>query len=109
MRIGSLRHEVTIQSLAEGVNVAGDTVATWSDVATVWADIQPLSAREFIAGQALQSDVSARITIRYLEGITAAMRVVHGATIYNIRGVLPDQASGREYLTLPCSQGVNNG
>ncbi|TKE23299.1 head-tail adaptor protein, partial [Klebsiella pneumoniae] len=29
--------------------------------------------------------------------------------IYNIEGVLPDPRSGREYLTLPCSEGDNDG
>ena len=37
------------------------------------------------------------------------MRVVHGSKVYNIAGVLPDAGSGREYLTLACSEGVNDG
>jgi head-tail adaptor len=54
----------------------------------------------------VQSQVSARITIRQRSGITAAMRVVHGSKVYQIEGVLPDKESGLEYLTLPCSEGV---
>jgi hypothetical protein len=37
------------------------------------------------------------------------MRVNHNGTIYNIHGVLPDKKSGREYLTLACSTGANDG
>lgn len=37
------------------------------------------------------------------------MHVHHGNRIYNIEGVLPDNCSGRKYLTLPYSEGVNDG
>ena len=77
---------------------------TWATVATVWAAVEPLSAREFIAAQAVQSNVSVRITMRYRPGITSAMRLLHDGKVYNITGVLADKDSGREYLTLPCAE-----
>ena len=49
------------------------------------------------------------ILIRYRDDIASAWRVVHKGCVYNIEGVLPDDNSGLEYLTLPCSQGVNDG
>jgi hypothetical protein len=33
--------------------------------------------------------------------------VVDGEHRYNIEGVLPDPKSGREYLTLPCSEVIS--
>ena len=77
--------------------------------ASIPASIEPLSAREFIQAAAVQSAVTARIVIRYLPGVTAAMRVRHGSLLYNIAGVLPDKITGREYLTLPVSEGVSDG
>jgi SPP1 family predicted phage head-tail adaptor len=109
MRAGKLKHYVTIQQLASSLDASGNTVEAWTDVASVWADIAPLSAREFIAAQGLQSQVVARITIRYRPDVRASMRVNHDGVIYNIAGVLADPNSGREYLTLPCSQGTNDG
>lgn len=110
MQAGRLRHRVTIQNRVETQDpTTGAIAVSWADVATVWAAVEPLSAREFIAAQAAQSQVSARITIRYRAGVTAAMRIVHGATLYNIEGVIPDNRSGREWLTLPVSAGVNDG
>lgn len=109
MRVGALRHLIDLQSKASTIDGNGDTVETWSPVAQVYAEIAPLSAREFIASQAIQSSVTTRITIRYRAGVLASMRLVHGSTIYNIAGVLPDPKSGREYLTLACSEGVNDG
>jgi SPP1 family predicted phage head-tail adaptor len=84
-------------------------IAGWTDVATVWASIEALSAREFIAAQAAQSEITARVVMRYRPGVEATMRLKHGADAYNIHGVLPDPDSGREWLTLPVSRGVNDG
>lgn len=105
---GKLRHRVVIKQLAMARDGIGGVVESWAELATVWADIVPLSGREFIAAQAAQAGVTARITIRYREGITAAMRIEHGADIYNIKAVLPDPTL-RGHLTLMCEMGVNHG
>lgn len=106
-----LRHRIDIQRPVRTQNSeTGETVTTWESVwCGVPAEIAPSSAREFIASQSLQSDITARITIRWRDGVTADMRVKRGDTIYNIAGVLPDPHSGREWITLPVSTGVNEG
>ncbi|WP_110642458.1 phage head closure protein [Salinicola sp. CPA57] len=110
MQAGKLRHRVELQQKGTGRNPdTGGVIDVWQSVTTVWASIEPLSAREFIAAGATQASVTTRITIRYREGVTAQMRAVSRGKIYNIEGVLPDDKSGREYLTLPCSEGVNDG
>ena len=110
MRAGKLRHKVTIQ--APGLTqdpVSGEMVAGWSDFASVWASVEPLSARDFIAAQANQSEITARIVIRYREGILPTMRILHRGKVYAIQGALPDAKSGLEYLTIPVSEGVKDG
>lgn len=110
MRNGKLRHKVSLQELTHTQNQeTGAMASAWSEVAKVMASIEPLSAREFIAAAATQSEVVARITIRYRSDITAKMRIVYRDTVYNIAGILPDPKSGLEYLTLPVSYGVNQG
>lgn len=120
---GKLRHRVRVERYeyvldSSGVAVqdpdSGEIARSWQEVATVWAAIEPLSTREFIQSQAEQSALTARITIRYLPGLHAGMRLVHlvnGASskIYNPAGFLADKDSGLEYLTAPCSEGVNEG
>lgn len=123
LEAGRLRHRVRIEkydylrdSNGEAVQDPKDgTIAReWVEVDTVWAAIEPLSAREFIQSQATQSQVTARIVIRQRDDVDAACRLVHVRlgrpdVIYNPAGVLADPDSGLEYLTLPCSQGVNEG
>lgn len=107
---GELRHRITIEQPTQLQDpTSGAMTPGWTLFKTVRARIEPLSVRDFIAAKAQQSEISARITIRYQAGITAAMRIRHGDRIYNITGVLPDPKSGRKYLTLPCTEGVNDG
>lgn len=105
MQAGKLRHRITIQSLQSTQNDSnGNFNDSWMAFAVDWpADVHPLSGREFIQGGAEQSEVVDRITIRYLAGVKKAMRVLHEDQVFNIKAVLPDAKSGREYLTLMVS------
>ena len=112
---GRLRHRIEIQEYRYSGQdpETGEEIRSWEAVRKCWASIEPLSAREFIAAQATQSKVTARITIRFWEGLDASMRIVQTVRgtqkIFNIEGELADPESGTEYLTMPCSEGVNAG
>jgi len=102
---GRLRHRVDIEDLVTAQDSHGDITQTWQSFAeSVPAAVEPLSARELVQAQAVQSEVSARIVIRYRPGVKATMRIVKGSTVYRIHGVLQDKDSGRVYLTLPVSE-----
>lgn len=109
LKAGILRHRLVLQRPIESQDTdTGAIIVNWLDIATIWAAIIPLSAREFIAAQAEDSKVNTRITIRYRNDVTAKMRLYHASKdmYYNIEGVLADKDSGLEYLTLPCSTGI---
>jgi len=108
---GRLRHRITIQRAEPARDAhSGAALPRWKDVARhLPAAVEPLSAREFIAAQAEQSKVSARIIIRHRNDVDARCRILHDGRIYNIEGVLADPRSGLEHITLACSQGVNHG
>ncbi|HBR1869575.1 TPA: phage head closure protein [Klebsiella pneumoniae] len=110
MHAGKLRHRIVLQAPVKTQNPdTGAVINSWQDVATLWAEVSALSAREFIAAQASQGEMTTRITIRYRPDVTRKHRILFRGSVYNIEGVLPDAVSGLEYLTLPCSQGVNDG
>ncbi len=115
LNAGRLRHRIRIEHLVnmedsagEVQNESGELEQEWVTLAEVWAAIDPLSAKEFVAAQSEQSKVVARITIRYRTDLDASMRIYHAAKglYYNIEGILSDKDSGLEYLTLPVSEGV---
>lgn len=110
MEAGKLRHRIDIEQRVDVQDTSGDVETTWIPFASsVPAAIEPLSAREFVAAGSVQSKVIARITIRHRPGLDATMRIRHGARIYNPEGFLADKDSGLDYLTIPCSEGVNEG
>lgn len=108
MRAGTLRHRVELQRPGAGVDPdTGAVLEGWTSVRTIWASVQPLSTREFLAAGESQGKLVARIVMRYAADVDHTWRAVHRARIYNIEGVMPDAASGLEYLTLQCSGGVH--
>lgn len=110
IKAGRLRHRVDIERLVTYSDDDGVQSEVWVEhYRNVPAAVEPLSAREFVAAQAVQSGVTKRVTIRFKPDIDASMRIRHGCAIYNIEGVLEDLDSGRSYLTMPVSAGVNAG
>lgn len=109
MKAGALRHKVTIQSKTITTDGSGGPVETWADFATVHASIEQLSGREMIAAQAVNSETTGKIRIRYLAGVTADMRVVFGTRLFSITAppINPDERN-RE-LILMVSEGLNEG
>lgn len=113
MRSGDLRHRVTFQRRSTVTDSFGAQSETWTDVATAWADISPLSGRELLAAQAVNVEISHTVTIRYQAQFAgpkavAAMRIVYGDRIFNIHSSLDVDERHRE-LKLTCSEGLNNG
>lgn len=111
MRIGPLRHRITIQKPGyEQDPETGAMKPTWENLAKgVAASIEYLSVREYISAQAGQSEITARIKIRYREGLDSTMRILHKGKIYNMKQPLPDPNSGIEYLTIPVTEGADDG
>lgn len=111
MRAGKLRHRIRIERPGYTQDpTTGEIRHEWELVADkVPAEITDLSVKEFIAAKAGQSEVSSRVRIRFREDVDATMRIIHRGDIYNIHGVQRDPDSGLEWLTLPCSRGVNDG
>lgn len=103
MRVGQLKHRVTVKYLNSGQDDIGQPVQTWSDLASIWADIRHLNGSESLRADADSSIVKASIRIRRRTDVTPAMRVYHGSTIYEIKAVLPDEQN-RERLDLSCER-----
>lgn len=101
MKAGPLNRLVTIQQPGTTQDEAGQPIPGWTTLATVWANIRHLSGVETIKADAPTSVVKASIRIRRRTDVTAAMRVVHGSTTYEIKAVLPDEES-RERVDLAC-------
>lgn len=99
LRAGKLRDKVVIQQKTGGTDAWGAPLPeAWEDYATIWANVRHLSGTESIKAGADVSVVRASFRIRWRTDITAGMRVMVGAAVYDIEAVLPGQR--REYVDL---------
>ena len=104
---GSLNHYVTIErSVYAQDSGTGEMVKTWATLAKVWAQIVPLSGREFMASAAEQSEVRGRIVIRWRDDVEAGQRITYRGKHHAILAALPDMKSGVEHLSLMVAEGV---
>lgn len=102
MRIGRLKHQITIQKQESTASDIGAPTLKWSTVpiATVWAGVEPLRSREFLAQQQLQSEVTHRIVLRYSSNyklIPSRHRIKFGSRYFDITSVINPDERNRSY------------
>ncbi len=86
-RTGNLRHRIEIQQPVNTEDGQGGFVTTWTVFKTVWAEILPTSSNERLFAEKVEEMRTHKITIRYLEGISANMRIVYQGRIFQIKGI----------------------
>ena len=94
MKPGKMRYRITIEQSCGNQDEYGNITDEWIDVCTVWADIVPLSGREYLAAEQNMSETQFKIYIRYRDGVTAKMRAREGNHVYELLSVLGDRRSG---------------
>lgn len=101
MKIGQLRHRITIQRPTGAQDAWGTPEpAGWEDVALVWSDFRFQSGGESIRAGADVSIVRASVRIRWRTGVDAGMRVLHGGQVFDVEAVLP--GTDRKHIDLVC-------
>ena len=103
-----LNRRITIQRRSTAVDAFGQQTTAWTDFLTCWASIEPMSGRELVAAQAVQSEVTHTLTIRYRPTVTAAMRALYQGRIFEIRAV-QDPETAHVALAMMCTEGVSPG
>lgn len=110
---GRLNQRVIVQSPGGSRDAYGERSTTWSDVATVWAALEPMSQREITAGGQEQTGATWRVIVREmseLAALAADWRVKLGSRVFVLvappvplmsRGIM--QAG---FLELRCSEGL---
>jgi len=103
MQAGSLNQRVTLERYTSTTDEWGSPIEAWAPLFTCWAAVEPLTGREYFAADAAQSEVTARIRMRYRPGITSQDRVIHDGKTYNIVTVIDVRSEHRE-LVLMCKR-----
>lgn len=96
LRLGLMRHKLELQELQSVTQDDGGVVSGWVTVAQPYAQIMPLSGRELLQAQAVDSRVSHRITMRYRDGVTPKHRILARGRTFNIVAVATAGERDRE-------------
>lgn len=88
LHAGDMWTRVIIETPTSSQNEVGETVLTWSTFATVWAEVESLSARETERFAETVGFMTHRVKIRYLDGLNGAMRVVYRTRVLEIGQII---------------------
>lgn len=108
MRIGKYRYRVTVQQRASTQDALGEVTGAWSDVATLWGEVVPMTMREVMAAGQQSSIATTIMRIRYRADILPSMRVLWESKPYEIQSVV-DVDGRHRVLELVCDQGSEDG
>lgn len=113
MQAGLLRKRVLFQTRSTTADTFGGQSTAWVDAFTVSAEVAPLSGRELLSAQAVQSEVSHQITARYRPEFSdpkavARMRAFYNGRYFNIHASINLDERNRQ-VTLSASEGLNDG
>ena len=80
---GELRHRITFQ-----LQDLDSEDEDWKDIATTWANINPISGKDYYSAETINSDLTHKIRLRYRKGITPDMRIIYNDRIFYIISVI---------------------
>jgi SPP1 family predicted phage head-tail adaptor len=98
-----LNKRVVLQSPQNAADGMGDFTVTWTDVATVWAALWPVSASETIQAAQATMTITHRIRIRYRASLEASWRILWSGRYFNIVSII-DPNMSHQWLDVMCKE-----
>lgn len=88
IRSGLMDRLATVQTPTESANGIGEPILTWSDFATRWIAIVPLTGNEQMTAMAQEGSVTHRIRMRYTTGMKPKMRLISEGRTFEVMSVV---------------------
>lgn len=108
MRAGKLDKRLVFEQPSNVKGAMGGSTTTWATFCTVWGGIHPISGRETLSADMIDTEITAKCFIRYKAGITPDMRISHDGKLWNIHAVINKDLANK-YLEILISEGLNDG
>jgi SPP1 family predicted phage head-tail adaptor len=87
---GDLNRRLVLEAPVESADGAGGVTRSYPDRMTLWAKVEPVSARGAVVADAAGATITHRITIRRRSAVTTRHRFVDGDTVYRIVTIRDD-------------------
>jgi SPP1 family predicted phage head-tail adaptor len=101
--IGALGDRVQIKRRDMSIDDEGGAIVTFVPIATVWARVRALSARQAQAGDGRVASISHSVVLRYRADIKPGDRLVFAGRDLDVVGAA-DLNGRRAYLSCTCSE-----
>lgn len=101
---GQLRERITVQQPVRTTSALGESLVTWSTYATRWASVEGVGSREALQYGQQQVEVTHKVRMRYLDGLTATMRIQWRSRTLDVVSVL--EYANRSEHVLICQEQV---
>jgi len=95
---GELNRRLVLEAPAESADGAGGVTRSYPAWMTLWAKVEPVSARGAVIADAPGATITHRIIVRRRSAITTRHRFVEGTTIYRIVTIRHDAT--RRFLVI---------
>lgn len=85
MRAGSYPHRIDIQVPTKSQDDYGTNTITWSTLhSNIAAKVTPSIGRQYFEAKAIQSEITHKISMRYIANISPKFRIKFGNRYFNI-------------------------
>jgi SPP1 family predicted phage head-tail adaptor len=101
---GALDRRLVLEAPVETSDGAGGVTRSYETVATLWASVEPVSARGGVEADAAGATVTHRIQIRYDDDITLRHRFRDGGAVYRIVAM---RERDRRFLDIDAEQRID--
>jgi SPP1 family predicted phage head-tail adaptor len=95
---GELDRRLTLEEPVETADGTGGVTLSYTPVTTLWANVEPVSARSITVADAPGATITHRIIVRRRPAISTRHRFVEGTTIYRVVTVRDDAT--RRFLVI---------
>lgn len=92
---GRLRRELVLETSQRTADGLGGFVEAWTEIATLYGQIEPVAAREFFGADQTLETVTHRITVRWRDDVLSGMRFARAGRRFDILTVHDPDESGR--------------
>jgi SPP1 family predicted phage head-tail adaptor len=84
MKAGKLDKRVTIKVKSATRDSYGAEIIGWSTLATVWAEVTPISGREFFVASQFVPEAQFKVRIRYREDFDETAKITYDSADHDI-------------------------
>lgn len=100
---GQMTARLALEEKVSTPDGQGGATVNWTEIAAMWAKIEPVSSSLAEWAGAETGTISHRIWLRFREGLVAGQRLRKGARLFAIKLVQDPDETGR-YLTCLCEE-----